>query len=83
MEYLKCHLDDETIWDLSDNSSNEDDEMDVDDSVLVHQVERAMNELHYHDMELGRVCALLWVEQQDEEGSRHRHPCGGDKKLDN
>ena len=29
--------------------------------------------------EFGRVCASLWVEQQDEEGSRHRHPCGGDK----
>ena len=28
-------------------------------------------------------CAPLWVKQQDEEGSRHRHPCGGDKKLDN
>ena len=28
-------------------------------------------------------CASLWVEQQDEEGSRHHHPCGGDKKLDN
>ena len=27
--------------------------------------------------------ASLWVEQQDEEGSRHRHPCRGDKKLDN
>ena len=29
--------------------------------------------------EFGRVCASLWVEQQDEEGSRHCHPSGGDK----
>ena len=28
-------------------------------------------------------CTSLWVEQQDKEGSRHRHPCGGDQKLNN
>ena len=33
--------------------------------------------------EFGRVFASLWVEQQDEEGSRHRYPFGGDQELDN
>ena len=33
--------------------------------------------------EFGRVFASLWLEQQDEEGSRHRDPCGGDQKFDN
>ena len=27
----------------------------------------------------GRVFTSLWLEQQDEEGSRHHDPCGGDQ----
>ena len=30
----------------------------------------------------GRVFALLWLEQQDEEGSRHHVPCGGDQEFE-
>ena len=33
--------------------------------------------------EFGRVFALLWLKQQDEEGSRHRDPCGGDQEFNN
>ena len=29
------------------------------------------------------IFLLLWVEQQDEEGSRHRDPCGGDQEFNN
>ena len=33
--------------------------------------------------EFGRVFVSLWLEQQDEEGSRHCDPCGGDQEFDN
>ena len=36
-----------------------------------------------HVTNLAECARHYGVEQQDEEGSRHRHPCGGDKKLDN
>ena len=33
--------------------------------------------------EFGRVFVSLWLKQQDEEGSRHRDPCGGDQEFNN
>ena len=31
----------------------------------------------------GRVFASLWLQQQDEEGSRHHDPCGDYQEFDN
>ena len=28
-------------------------------------------------------CSSLWLQQQDEEGSRHHDPCGGYQEFDN